>query len=275
MSLPKISIVIPSYNQGQFIERTIQSIISQNYPNLELILMDGGSTDNTMEVVEKYREHFAHIQSGKDGGQTAAIAAGFERATGAFLSWLNSDDTYNAGSLLQVGAFLEKNPSCNFVYGNCNIIDDKDELISFKRSILAFPFIMKTVFLSVPQMSAFWSKSLYQKAGGMDVNLRFCMDRDLLIKLAQLERPRRINVTIGQFRMHSSNKSSTLEHVRLQEDELLTERYSGYNAKKNPIRVWAVRAVGYVVLVLLMIENGSLWLRIWDRTRNGFKSHSK
>lgn len=271
LKLPRLSVVIPSYNQGQFIERTIRSIIDQNYPDLEIILMDGGSTDNTMDIVEKYRSHFAHIQSEPDGGQTAAIAAGFERATGQFISWLNSDDTYSPGALLKIGEYLARNPKVEFVYGDMWLIDENDRPFAFKRSARFSLGVMKYAFLTVPQMSAYWSKELYKASGGMDTSLRFCMDYDLFVRMASRSAPVRIRGDIGNFRIHGSSKTSTLEHIRQAEDRIVHERYCGIKPT-SPIAFKVARLFWTGVLILLLLENGSLFTRLRRRFGNNMQS---
>lgn len=270
-SLPRLSVVIPSYNQGHYIERTIRSVIDQNYPDLEIILMDGGSTDNTMEVVEKYRSHFAHIQSEPDGGQTAAIAAGFDRATGQFISWLNSDDTYSPGALIKIGEFLAANPKVEFVYGDTWLIDANDNKVAFKRSARFSLRVMKYAFLTVPQMSAYWSRELYHSVGGVDRSLRFCMDYDLFVRMAMKSAPKRIKGDIGNFRLHGESKTSTMETVRLAEDKLVHDRYCSIKPSR-PLAFRLARHFWTGTLVLLLLENGSLFTRLRGRVRNNMQS---
>jgi glycosyltransferase involved in cell wall biosynthesis len=269
-SLPTLSVVIPSYNQGAFIERTIQSIVRQNYPKLDLILMDGGSTDKTMEIVTRYKKHFSHIISGPDGGQSAAIAKGFELSTGKYISWLNSDDTYNDGALMIIGNYLAQHPETQFVYGNMRIIDVDDNEKAYKKSVRFYLPVMKYAFLTVPQMSAFWTKDLYLRAGGVDRVLQFCMDYDLFVRMAQISAPVRINKTIGNFRVHETSKTTNLEDVRLREDMIVQERYCAVKPSSGvPFRV--VRFFMRLVLVAIMLESGGLFTRLktrFEKARN-------
>ena len=269
--LPKLSVVIPSYQQGTFIERTIRSIVDQGYPNLELILMDGGSTDETMEIVGRYAQYFAHVSSGPDGGQASAISKGFELATGDYISWLNSDDTYSPGALLKVGEYLAAHPMVRFVYGDMNLIDRHDDLIAFKRSAKFSLGIMKYAFLTVPQMSAFWSRDLYNETNGVDPSLRFCMDYDLFVKMASRSAPVYINLSIGNFRIHSASKTTTLESVRQQEDEMVRNRY----CTVKPSRKLAFKALRFYYLMrlsILFIRNGSFLDRVRRRLSNNMRS---
>jgi glycosyltransferase involved in cell wall biosynthesis len=270
-TLPRLSVIVPSYNQAEFLGRTLESIVSQGYPDLELIVMDGGSTDGSLEIIERYRDRIAHVSSGPDGGQSAAIAEGFARATGEFISWLNSDDTYEPGALLAIGTFLRDHPEVRFVYGDMNLIDAEDRLIAHKRSIRFNLGVMRYAFLTVPQMSAFWSRALYQEVGGVDGSLRFCMDYDLFLKLATRHAPVRVNRTIGNFRIHGTSKTSTLEDVRQREDRLIHERYCPVKPSQPFAYRWRKRFY-LAMTVALMIENGSFADRLRSRFSNRFKS---
>jgi glycosyltransferase involved in cell wall biosynthesis len=270
--LPKLTIVIPSYNQAQFIERTIKSILSQGYPNLELILMDGGSTDGTMEIVQSYLSSFSHLQSAPDRGQSDAIQKGFAMATGEILTWLNSDDCYLPGTLLKMGTHFRDNPKTEFLYGDYELIDADDRLITRKRQPSFEISIVKYAFLTVPQMSAFWRRSLYERTPGVDPSLRFAMDYDLFVKLGQLSPAVHVPFAIGQFRIHADSKTSTMEEVRQKEDVLVQERYCKYGPKSSPLKFQLVRRWCQARLILKFAADGTLVSRLRDRLGNGFKS---
>lgn len=123
-SWPRISIVTPSYNQAEFLERTIFSVLNQNYPKLEYIIIDGGSTDGSVEIIKKYDKYLTFWVSEKDNGQADAIRKGFARATGEILAWINSDDTYLPGTFLKVAKAFIKNPKVDLIFGNifCKIL---------------------------------------------------------------------------------------------------------------------------------------------------------
>lgn len=157
MIYPKISIITPSYNQGLYLEKTIQSVLEQGYPNLEYIVLDAGSTDNSVEIIKKYSTSVTHWESKPDKGQADAIYRGFELATGDVIAWINSDDYYLPGSLNAVGEYFIKNPETRWLIGNGFIVDEngRDILrcftppINFEKIIFCgAPIIQPSVFIS-------------------------------------------------------------------------------------------------------------------------------
>jgi glycosyltransferase involved in cell wall biosynthesis len=270
--LPSLSIVIPSYNQGAFIERTIKSIVEQDYPALQLILMDGGSSDSTMEIVERYREHFTIVRHEKDDGQADAIARGFAMCTGDIMTWLNSDDTYLPGTLRRVGEYFREHPRAQFVYGDYQLIDADDSLIVEKRQPDFDLGVVKYAFLTVPQMSAFWRRELYLQSGGVDPSLRFAMDYDLFVKLGALSPAVHLSFPVGRFRIHPASKTTNLEKVRQREDRLVQDRYCRHSPISHPLRFAVAKKWFQLKLVLLLWRNGTLGERLKSRLMNGFRS---
>lgn len=128
-SWPKISIVTPSYNQAEFLERTILSVLNQNYPNLEYIIIDGGSTDGSVEIIKKFEKYLAYWVSEKDNGQTNAINKGFKISSGEILAWLNADDTYLRHTISRVVNYFQKYPQIDLIYGNAHLINKNGQLI--------------------------------------------------------------------------------------------------------------------------------------------------
>jgi len=161
-SWPKISIVTPSYNQAQFLERTILSVLNQNYPNLEYIIIDGGSTDGSVEIIKKYEKYLAYWVSEKDKGQADAINKGFQKSSGEILAYINSDDTYNPGAFLKIAKAFAKSPRADLMFGNVNHIDSYDKLIDECRFT---KFNFATLIYeggNLQQPGAFWTKKIYE-----------------------------------------------------------------------------------------------------------------
>jgi Glycosyl transferase family 2 len=236
-SWPRISIVTPSYNQGQFIEETIRSVLLQGYPDLEYIVMDGGSTDESVAIIHRYEPWLSHIHIGPDSGQAAALAEGFRHATGEILAWINSDDRYLPGAFARAARFFHRHPRTALGNGDVNIVDIQGSPISRIYAVRPHRFLTSNLGIhSWPQPGCFWPRWAYQQAGGVDASLRFCMDRDLFIRLLGAGHGCRIpGSPLADFRMHDTSKTSTIRQVGREESSLLLERYG------SPMRVKAAR----------------------------------
>ena len=183
--LSKVSIITPSLNQSQFIERTILSVLSQDYPNIEYIVIDGGSTDGTIDILKKYQDCLMW-KSEPDKGQSDAINKGFKMATGEILAWLNSDDTYKAGAINTAVEYLVKHPRVDLVYGNGNLIDEQDNLIGeFKSSTIDLRACLYHGQICVFQPSVFFRKDVFEKIGALDEKLHITMDIDYWIRITK------------------------------------------------------------------------------------------
>jgi glycosyltransferase involved in cell wall biosynthesis len=224
---PRISIVTPSYNQAEFIEETIRSVLLQGYPDLEYIVMDGGSTDGSVEIIRRYEPWLSYLHIGPDGGQAAAIAEGFGRATGEILAWLNSDDRYRPSALSRVACFFTIRRRVVFGSGDVNYMDAESRFVH--RIYAVRPTRFLTANLGVhrwPQQGCFWRWRAYEEVGGIDTSLQFCMDRDLFIRLAASGPSRRIpGPPLADFRMHDQGKSSTILDIARQEGDALLAKY--------------------------------------------------
>jgi glycosyltransferase involved in cell wall biosynthesis len=206
---PRITIVTPSYNQGHFIEETIRSILLQGYPNLEYIIMDGGSTDSSSEVIKKYEPWLAYWVSERDRGQSHAINKGWERATGDILAWLNSDDWFEMGAFASVGRTfpgLPKNSaglmgSCRWWKGTSY----EDRHPTTKTD----PWFKRKVTRDQQQPSTFLKRSVLEEVGFLDNNLHFVMDKDLWLRIEFAGYDLTIaNELLSHFRCHEASKST-------------------------------------------------------------------
>ena len=206
---PKISIVTPSYQQGNYIERTIQSVLNQGYPNLEYYIQDGESQDQTVEVLKTYEDKLSGWVSEQDLGQSDAINRGFAKSTGEIMAWLNSDDLLLPGTLHLVAEYFANHPEIDVVYGNRILVDQEDNKIG--RWILPRH---DSELLSwadyVPQESLFWRRSIWNKVGGrIDESFSFAMDWDLLIRFRDAgAKFGHIPRFLGAFRIHENQKTS-------------------------------------------------------------------
>jgi glycosyltransferase involved in cell wall biosynthesis len=211
---PKITVVTPSYNQGQYLERTILSIIEQNYPNLEYIIIDGGSTDNSVEIIKKYEKHLAYWVSEKDKGHYHALQKGFDKSSGEIMGWVNSDDKLHTNSLFTLGQVFGDFEQINWLQGFPNVIDENDRII-YARSGTAltqtFFYQQKhlTTGMYIQQESTFWRRSLWEKAGShISQNYKYAGDFELWIRFFQYEKLHNIAAMLGGFRLRQTGQAS-------------------------------------------------------------------
>lgn len=223
--LPKISIVTPSYNQGKFLEQTILSILNQNYPNLEYILMDGGSTDNSQDIIEKYKDRIAFWVSEPDNGQSDAISRGFQKSTGDILAYINSDDYYLPGSLMEIANVFLNNPSVQWVVGQGHFIDEQGNFLMKKK----YPSISMNNMLylenCVFQPATFWRRDLYYSVGGINTKYSFSFDYDLFLRFLERSPPDTIQDEMAVFRIHSRSKTSTISSTSVKEHALIRKEF--------------------------------------------------
>ncbi len=207
--LPTISVVTPSYGYGHFIEWTIRSVLMQNYPKLELIVMDGGSPDNTGEIIRKYRPWLAYAESKKDKGQADAVVRGFRHSTGEIMAYLNSDDMLAPGALQFVAEYFRDHPDVDMVYSHRVIVDDNNVVTGHWVLPEHSDWYMQR-WDYIPQETCFWRRSIYEKVGGIDRTYRFALDFDLFVKFmragAKIVRADRF---LGAFRVHEVSKTSS------------------------------------------------------------------
>jgi len=182
---PTISIITPSFNQASFLRRTIESVLTQDYQNIEFIVIDGGSTDGSVPIIEEYANRLAYWESIPDKGQTDAINKGFARATGKYLAWLNSDDIYQPGAIKEAVEYLENNPDVGLVYGDCTFVDAEDRLIGHFPAAQTDLRRLQWGYVHIPQQAAFFRADLWRKVGPLDPSFYFAMDYDLWVRMAR------------------------------------------------------------------------------------------
>jgi glycosyltransferase involved in cell wall biosynthesis len=212
MSYPRISIVTPSYNQAQYLEKTIQSVLDQGYPNLEYIIMDGGSTDGSAEIIRKYEKHLAYWESQKDQGQYHAIQKGFEKSSGEIMAWINSDDVYHSKSLFTVAEIFSTFPEVSWITGNVCFVDEDDRMVrSYNTRKWSKLNVLNGEYVWIQQESTFWKRSLWNKAGGsVNLQLNYAADFELWMRFFRFEKLYTAEALLGAFRIRKSNQK-TLE----------------------------------------------------------------
>src|SRR3990167_807461 len=253
---PKITIVTPSYNQGNFLEATIQSVLNQNYSNLEYIVIDGGSQDASSQIIKKHESYLSYAVSEQDQGQSHAIQKGFDQCTGGcndIMAYLNSDDTYLPGALEFVANYFHQHPEVDMIYGHRVLIDEHGNEIGrwftphhnhYNLSVLDY----------VPQETMFWRKRFYDKIGGIDPGFHFAMDWDLLLRIQESGAViKRVPYFLACFRVHTQQKTniqmSTIGEIEI--NKLRERSHNGKVSQKNIAKVHKKNSIESAITSLL------------------------
>jgi len=205
---PLVSIVTPSFNQARYLEAAMKSVFAQEYPRLEYIVVDGGSTDGSADIIKRYEHKLAWWVSEKDKGQTDAINKGFARARGDILAWLNSDDTYEPGAVNSAVRALQAHPEAGMVYANCNFINEGGQVIGKFGAAQTDYRRLREGYVHIPQQSMFFRAGLWKQLGPLDPSFYFAMDYDLWTRIAARMQLKYIaDQTWANFRLHTSGKT--------------------------------------------------------------------
>ena len=220
---PKLTIITPSYNQADFLERTILSVLNQNYPNLEYIIIDGGSTDHSVEIIKKYEKYLTYWISEKDRGQVHAINKALERATGEYIGFQNSDDVYFRDTFKRFGKAALKTRA-DILYGDLFMISTSDEITEILKTTSYSIDCQVLEGMQIHNQSLFFKKSLVEKYGLFDESYRFAFDYEFITRYTAdgTTSVSKIDGLEGALRVHADAKSSTIapigkeEHLRIQ-----------------------------------------------------------
>ena len=241
-----VSIVTPSYNQGHFIEETIQSVLSQDYPEIEYLILDGGSKDNSVAVIRQYQQRLAYWTSQKDAGQSDAINQGFARARGEILAWINSDDTYQPGAVREAVEYLRTHPEVGMVYGDANLTDASGQVVGqFAARQTGYRSLLRGS-VHIPQATTFFRAELFRQVGPLSTSL-FIFDYDLWVKLARISELRYVPRLWANFRLHESGKSVANDDLFYPEMLKVYEREVGGWFSQMRLR-WYARRLLYAWL---------------------------
>jgi glycosyltransferase involved in cell wall biosynthesis len=270
LPLPRITIITPSFNQADYLEETINSVLGQGYPNLQYGVVDGGSTDGSVKIIERYRHRLDFAIVEKDDGQTEAINKGLTRADGEIVGWLCSDDTLLPGALEKIGGHFAMHLGDDWVAGGCRVIDPAGEVTDTvsPRGDFTLPGVLLRGAdrpFNLPQPGVFWRRSLHDLLGPLDESLHYCMDFEFWLRLIESgRRPTLLDTALATYRLHGSSKSCaqpigfTREHLRVE---------GGY-ARSLPLtqRLHVQRRLGYMRRACVIHESqGRLWPEVMRR----------
>jgi glycosyltransferase involved in cell wall biosynthesis len=236
MKHKKFSIVTCSYQQGRFLEATIRSVLDQGYPNLEYIVFDGGSADESVDILKRYDHAISYWRSTPDAGQTDALTRGIDRATGELMGWLCSDDLLLPGALDTVAEFFDEHPDVQAVYGDALWIDGKGECIRTKKEIEFNRFIFHYDHNYIPQPSMFWRRTLYDQVGGLNPRFDLAMDADLWDRFSQVTRIAHLRRYLSCMRYYPEQKTRALHAEAMREDAEIRAR--SMLARFTPLQPW-------------------------------------
>jgi len=247
---PLVSIVTPSFNQARFLEQTILSVLSQDYPNLEYIIVDGGSTDGSVDIIRKVADRLAWWVSEPDQGQTDALNKGFAHARGEIFAWLNSDDTYLPGAITQAVEALHAHPEAAMVYGDANLVDEVGMFISrFPARQTSLKNMLRGS-VHIPQQSTFFRARLWRQVGPLDPSFHFAMDYDLWVRLARHAPLIYIPSLWANFRLHGGGKTSVMDERCYPEMLRVYRREGGGPVSLLALR-WLIRRALFAWLPLV------------------------
>jgi glycosyltransferase involved in cell wall biosynthesis len=213
MPTPKISIITPNYNQADFLEQTILSVLGQEYPDIEYIIIDGGSTDGSVEIIKKYEKHLFYWVSEPDSGLYHAIQKGFEKSTGDIMGWINSDDKLHPGALSVIGEIFDSLPTVNWITGSPTGYDitGRTVVAARARDWSKYDYYLHD-YKWVQQESTFWRRSLWEKSGAtLNLNIRYAADFELWLRFFRYEKLFTVATILGGFRFRSTQQLS-LQH---------------------------------------------------------------
>ncbi len=266
MSTPFFTIVTPSYNQDRFIEATLQSVLTQDYPHKEYLVLDGGSTDGSVDIIKRYADRLDYWVSESDRGQSHAINKGFARSRGDVLGWLNSDDTLLPGALTIVAQTFAAHPEIDLVYGDFVYTDPDGQYLRRRHvfSNLSYTTLWHHDYLGQP--AVFFRRTLWERVGPLDEKLHYCMDWDLFLRMWKVCRPLHIPHVLATYRLDPSTKSGAEDSEKMTQVVHLVQKR---HAPQRFETIWLNR------LWLRYQYYLALGLRVWTVVRDNPLSYLK
>lgn len=266
---PSITIITPSLNQGQYIEKTIQSVLEQNYPNLQYIIIDGSSTDNTVEIIKKYEDRLDYWISEKDSGQSCAINKGLKMATGEIVNWLNSDDMLADGALHKLAKVVSENPGANVFTGQTTYLLN-DEIKNLKSNKVFKNRDWTFGYGHVNQPSTYYRKRIVDEIGFLDESLHYCMDLDWWLKYLlryDIDTVVAVDDIWSTFRIHDESKTS-LSAIKFKEEKrLIYNRIFNFYSKSGNQKIKLPKETS------LNLKNAKNYYDLWQSDVSGLENN--
>jgi len=262
---PKISIVTPSYNQAEFLEKAMLSVLNQNYPNLEYIIIDGGSSDGSVEIIKKYEKFLHYWVSEPDTGQSAAINKGLRIASGDIIGWMNSDDIYLPNAFNACVKILAGKKDIDVIYGNAYRIDQSDEIMAEARYAPFFFTDALYIGVRIVNHAAFWKKEIMNQVGYLDESLEVMMDREYFLRIAKYGKKfKKIKHFLGAIRIHKESKENTI--MKTLGSKTFLDIRQRYGIKVSPSLPWSkqyrFKKIYYLTkrIVLFLLQGDFIYL---------------
>jgi glycosyltransferase involved in cell wall biosynthesis len=240
---PLVSVVMPTLNSARYVEESLRSVLEQDYREIECLVIDGGSTDGTVDILRAHESHI-HWISEPDGGQAQALNKGFGLASGEIFAWLNGDDRYLPGSVSTAVRHMDQHPGAAAVYGDVTWIDGDGRILQHRRSL---PFDLKRLlnyYNYIPQMSTFFRRWAWEQSGGLDETLSFAMDYDLWIRMGRAHPMHYLPHTLAQWRVHGNSKTSSSPLVAMPENLRVSRVNGGMRYSPMWVSAWLWRMGG-------------------------------
>ena len=261
-TLPKISIITPSFNQAQYLERTLRSVLDQGYPNLEYIVIDGGSSDGSVEIIRRYADHLAYWVSEPDKGQAEALNKGLRRATGEWIAWQNSDDIYFPGAFQDLAMAASRDPGAGLIIGDMMLIDAMDRPLRDIRYVKPTANALIAEGMVLANQASFWRRNVQQQVGLLNESFHCSFDYEWFLRLTEHTRAIHVNRVWGALRLHGETKTSLLTSRFQDENQriLAGRAMPGWKKRLYQFRRLALMLgqgqIGYVMRGLLRQARG-------------------
>jgi len=256
-TFPRVSIITPSFNQAIYLDECIRSVLDQNYPNIEYIIMDGGSTDGSVEIIKQYESKLAFWVSRKDAGQSAAINEGIEHATGEIWAWMNADDAYLPGAVMKAVDWFYSHPEHDILYGDCIVVGEDgrgmNHLLAEEFDVVR----MITVGTVIPSGSTFLRKGVFDRMGGLDASLHYGMDTDYWLRLSRVCKFGHLSEDLSIYRVYPLAKTWDVQRGDIRARELIQIYSRFWDQTDLPTNILGYRSKSLAIAYLYAADLAS------------------